>query len=130
MERLTCPAQGYCEMYCKEYGRCFGEPETCDFSKEVQLYEKLRDYEQSRLEPLEVRILAQADRDGRLVVLPCSPGAELTKDGETFKADHWNVSLTAFKEEPGNRSGLQVAVFSTEEAEAALKGGGDHGKQP
>lgn len=70
--------------------------------------------------------LMEAEKDGRLVVLPCSPGAELARDGRTFMADHWNVSLSAFREEPSNRSGRQVAVFSTEEAEAALEGGTNH----
>ena len=65
--------------------------------------------------------LLKANTEGRLLVLPCGPGAELVREGKTFKADHWNVSLTAFREEPANRSGLQVATFSTEEAEKALE---------
>lgn len=94
MKRLTCPAQGYCEMYCKEYGHCFGEPETCDFSKEVQMYERLKDYETTGLTPeicanykkfedeaigkgvtfRRIVELMNADKDGRLVVLPCKVG--------------------------------------------------------
>lgn len=64
-----------------------------------------------------------------VVVLPCGPGAELTRGGKTFKADHWNVTLSAFREEPSNRSGRQVALFSAKEAEEALRkmdGGADH----
>ena len=74
MERLTCPAQGYCEMYCREYGQCFAEPETCSYAKEISLYERLKDYESSRLEPLEVRIVEQAKRDGRLFMPPVKVG--------------------------------------------------------
>lgn len=68
-----------------------------------------------------LRELVHADKDGRLVVLPCGPDVELTKDGKIFKADHWNVNLTAFRDEPANRSGLQVALFSVEEAAASLR---------
>ena len=64
----------------------------------------------------------QAERDGRLVVLPCGTDVELVRDGYAFKADHWNHTLTAFRDEPKNKSGKQVALFSTKEAEAALKG--------
>ena len=38
MERLTDPAQGYCEMYCKKYGHCFGDPGDCIFEKEIAMY--------------------------------------------------------------------------------------------
>ena len=80
-----------------------------------QTWERLKEYE-------------DAEQDGRLVVLPCGTDVELVKDGYTFKADHWNHTLTAFRDEPKNKSGKQVALFSIEEAEAALaqKGGKDH----
>ena len=67
--------------------------------------------------------LASAEQDGRLVVLPCGEDAELKRNGHTFKADHWNHYLTAFRDAPETKSGKQVALFSIEEAEAALKGG-------
>lgn len=67
--------------------------------------------------------LIQAEQDGRLVVLPCGTDVELVRDGYVFNADHWNHTLTAFRDEPKNKSGKQVALFSIEEAEAALKGG-------
>ena len=109
--------------------------------KWAEALELLAAYEDTGLTPEEARVLkefcqrhtiadidhlndlAQAEQDGRLVVLPCCPGAELTRNGKTFKADHWNISLSAFREEPANRSGLQVAIFSTEEATAALRAG-------
>ena len=70
-----------------------------------------------------LRELVQAEQDGRLVVLPCGTDVELVRDGYVFKADHWNHTLTAFRDEPKNKSGKQIALFSTKEAEAALKGG-------
>ena len=65
----------------------------------------------------------KANDDGRLVVLPCGTDVELVRDGYAFKADHWNHTLTAFRDEPKNKSGKQIALFSKKEAEAALKGG-------
>ena len=70
-----------------------------------------------------IRDLLQAENDGRLVVLPCGTDVELVRDGYAFKADHWNHTLTAFRDAPENKSGKQVALFSIKEAEAALKGG-------
>ena len=70
-----------------------------------------------------IRDLLHAEQDGRLVVLPCGTDVELVRDGYAFKADHWNHTLTAFRDEPKNKSGKQIALFSTKEAEAALKGG-------
>lgn len=65
--------------------------------------------------------LAEADRSGRLVVLPCGEDARLIRDGEVFQADHWNHTLTAFRDNPETRSGRQVSLFSIKEAEAALE---------
>lgn len=45
MNRLTDPAQGYCETYCKKYGYCFGDPGDCIFQKEVAMYETLKSIE-------------------------------------------------------------------------------------
>ena len=119
-----------------------------DSDKLYELIDRLAAYEDTGLEPEEIskikadvedgylkqaarrygvpvdrlRVLAQADRDGRLAVLPCRDDVELERNGQTFKADHWNHSLTAFCDAPETKSGKQVALFSIEEAEAALKG--------
>ena len=66
------------------------------------------------------------EEQGRLVILPCVPGAELVRDGKSFTADHWNVHLSAFREDPTANSGQQVALFSVEEAEKALAEVRDH----
>ena len=73
--------------------------------------------------PDHLRDLLQAEQDGLLVMLPCGTDTELVRDGHTFKAYHWNHTLTAFRDAPENKSGKQVALFSIKEAEAALKGG-------
>ena len=99
MERLTKRENGHAH-----YPRCFEEPcggmgcrtEDCEFK--VEICERLAAYEETELTPQEVlsmkfewcammdalnsigggytrlRELAEADRDGRLVVLPCQSG--------------------------------------------------------
>ena len=117
-----------------------------DSDKLYELIDRLAAYEDTGLEPEKVvflkdivedafsdkpdftnhlRDLIQAEKDGRLVVLPCGEDAELKRNGHTFKADHWNHSLTAFRDAPETKSGKQVALFSIEEAEAVLAQEGD-----
>ena len=68
MERLTDPAQGYCEMYCKKYGHCFGDPGDCIFEKEIAMYDALKSIE--GIVPFDRLLeLALADKEERLVVL-------------------------------------------------------------
>ena len=68
MERLTDCAQGYCEMYCKKYGHCFGDPGDCIFKDEIKLYEAVKSIE--GIVPFDRLLeLACADKAGRLVVL-------------------------------------------------------------
>ena len=118
MERLTDCAQGYCEMYCKKYGHCFGDPGDCIFKDEIKLYEAVKSIE--GIVPFDRLLeLACADKAGRLVLLPCGTDVELIRNGYTFRADHWNHTLTAFRDAPETKSGKQVALFSIEEAEAA-----------
>ena len=73
VERLTDCAQGYCEMYCKKYEHCFEEPGDCIFKGEIKLYEAVKSLE--GIVPFDRLLeLACADKDGRLVVLPCKVG--------------------------------------------------------
>lgn len=121
MERLTDCAQGYCEMYCKKYGHCFGDPGDCIFKDEIKLYEAVKSIE--GIVPFDRLLeLACADKAGLLVMLPCGTDVELIRNGYTFRADHWNHTLTAFRDAPETKSGKQVALFSIEEAEAACAG--------
>lgn len=58
MERLTDCAQGYCEMYCKKYGHCFGDPGDCILQDEVKMYESLKDYECTGMSPGDIKTMA------------------------------------------------------------------------
>ena len=100
------------------------EPEEInDMALEVATLKTIESMYDGLGNPDHLRDLLQAEQDGRLVVLPCGTDVELVRDGYAFKADHWNHTLTAFRDEPKNKSGKQIALFSTKEAEAALKGG-------
>lgn len=67
--------------------------------------------------------LVEADREGRCVVLPCKGGAILRKCGREYKADHWNVVLTAFADDETTPTGKLLELFSVKDARAALTGG-------
>ena len=136
MERLTDCAQGYCEMYCKKYGHCFGDPGDCIFKNEIKMYDALKSIE--GIVPFDRLLeLADADRAGRLVVLPCKVGdavywlhndvitecrvhrVQMNRTG-LFICLKSKVSHGAFRVDIC----LGKTVFLTrEEAEAALKGG-------
>lgn len=70
-----------------------------------------------------LRKLAEADRDGRVVVLPFSDAddVEMQRDGITYKSDHWNILLTAFADDYLTLSGRKLGLFSVKEAEKALE---------
>lgn len=70
-----------------------------------------------------LRELVEADKDGRLVVLPFSDAddVEMRRDGITYKSDHWNILLTAFADDYPTLSGRKLGVFSVKEAEKALE---------
>ena len=68
--------------------------------------------------------IARADIEGRLIVLPCGDDVTLEYNGLLYKGDHWNPpTLTAFAADPSTRSGLRVHCFSMEDAEKALEVG-------
>lgn len=147
MERLTNCAQGYCEMYCKNYGHCFGDPGDCIFKDEIKLYETVKSIE--GIVPFDRLLeLADADRAGRLVLLPCKVGDRVWVTrayGKPFDApreghvrkfvvhDDELVFLEALiwmdlgegKNEYGYRTESfgKIVHLTREEAEAALKGG-------
>ena len=135
MERLTNCAQGYCEMYCKKYSHCFEDPGDCIFKDEIKMYDALKSIE--GIVPFDRLLeLADADRAGLLVVLPCKVGdaAYWLHNGIITECRVHRIQM--------NRTGLFIClkskvshgafrmdsigktVFLTrEEAEAALKGG-------
>ena len=144
MERLTDPAQGYCEMYCKKYGHCFGDPGDCIFEKEIAMYDALKSIE--GIVPFDRLLeLALADKEDRLVVLPAKTVWELTLDAgpdcdmkcpvdvwdEALGCDFCGKAKLFAYERPCTQERLKElgkTVFLTrEEAEAALAGeGGKH----
>ena len=134
MERLTDCAQGYCEMYCKKYGHCFGDPGDCIFKDEIKLYEAVKSIE--GIVPFDRLLeLACADKAGRLVVLPCKVGDDVWfvrkfGKGQCIKRAEVSCINIDFRGEvfvsarriSGGYIGKTV-FLTREEAEATLKGG-------
>jgi hypothetical protein len=71
-----------------------------------------------------IRELAEADKDGRVVLLPCRGYADivLMRNGIAFKPDHWNIHLTAFAENQPTPSGRTVALFDLSEVQESMEG--------
>lgn len=100
MDRLTDSAQGYCEMYCENYGIPGCDPETCARKGEVAMYERLKDVE--GIVPFDRLVeLAFADRAGLAKVLPC-------KVGDTV---YTNVAIRGDKYKKANRPYHVKVVF-------------------
>lgn len=70
-----------------------------------------------------LRELAEADKDGRVVVLPCNgySDIEIVRNGISYKPDHWNIHLTAFAHGQNTPSGIKVGLFDIGEVERALQ---------
>ena len=71
-----------------------------------------------------LRELAEADKDGRCVVLPCKgySDVDIVRDGVSYRPDHWNIHLTAYAHEQNTPSGLKVGLFGIGEVERAMEG--------
>lgn len=145
MERLTDCAQGYCEMYCKKYMLCFKDPENCVFKDEIKLYDALKSIE--GIVPFgRLLELADADKAGQLVILPCKVGDTvwyITPSTEICEAEVIGIWLNVytnpqmwleikyhskFTGEGEHKSRIdlmlgKIVFLTREEAEAALKGG-------
>ena len=145
MERLTFDGN-FCEIaQCKEV--------KCPYDtacSQKQVWERLKQYEDTGLEPEAVETvklalcakhmvdletlnntpisrlveLAEADKDGRVVVLPCRGDAdiELMRNGVAFKPDHWNIHLTTFAENQPTPSGTKVALLDLREVQESMEG--------
>lgn len=98
------------------------------FRKMVRdLYGRLKAYEDiAELcgGPDRLRELAEADKDGRCVVLPCKgySDVDIVRDGVSYRPDHWNIHLTAYAHEQNTPSGLKVGLFGIGEVERAMEG--------
>lgn len=131
---------------------CYGggcKIEDCPF--EIAVCERLAAYEDTGLTPKEVtalrelfdyalkesktlteqltllhhiRELAEADKYGRCVVLPCKgySDVDIVRDGVSYRPDHWNIHLTAYAHEQNTPSGLKVGLFDIGEVERAMEG--------
>lgn len=124
-KELPCPYNGSCTQRqvwerLKAYEDTGLTPEGIDMDPEAaeQLRQLCQGCDLDRLEKL-----AEADKDGRLVVLPFSDAddVEMQRDGITYKSDHWNILLTAFADNYLTLSGRKIGIFSVEEAEKALE---------
>lgn len=71
-----------------------------------------------------LRELAEADKGGRCVVLPCKgySDVDIVRDGVSYRPDHWNIHLTAYAHEQNTPSGLKVGLFGIGEVERAMEG--------
>lgn len=67
--------------------------------------------------------LAEADKEGRVVVLPCKgySDVDIVRDGVSYRPDHWNIHLTAFAHGQNTPSGIKVGLFDIGEVERALQ---------
>ena len=75
------------------------------------------------VEPSRLRELAEADKDGRVVVLPCNgySDIDIVRNGISYKPDHWNIHLTAFEHGQNTTSGLKVGLFDIGEVWRAME---------
>ena len=116
------------------------------FNRVTEALNRLASYEETGLEPEEIKRsdallrcfidlsrrnartlpwmekVMIADREGRLIVLPCGDDVTLESNGLLYKGDHWNPpTLTAFADDPSTASGLRLRFFSVEDAEKELE---------
>ena len=75
------------------------------------------------VEPIRIRELAEADKDGRVLILPCNgySDIEIVRNGISYKPGHWNIHLTAFAHGQNTPSGLKVGLFDIGEVERAME---------
>lgn len=96
-----------------DMGCTYQYDELADWLEEL---EKLRetigeDYSLGRLKEI-----VGADKDGRCVVLPCKDGDEIFVNGMKYRADHWNIYLTAF-----NKPNHDLETLSVKDANLAVQ---------
>lgn len=106
-----------CANKCKEYEDTGLDPEEIKVLQEFHGFHTAEDVMASR----RVIELAQADMEGRCVVLPCKKGDKLNLNGTEFSADHWNILLSAFAYGQNTKSGKKVELLTVQESEAALR---------
>ena len=100
------------------------EPEAVETVKLALCAKHIVDLETLNNTPISRLVeLAEADKDGRVVVLPCNgySDIEIVRNGISYKPDHWNIHLTAFAHGQNTPSGLKVGLFDIVEVERAME---------
>ena len=132
MERLTYFKDGYWRLdfngvqYQADFVDRLAAYENSSLSptgaaKAAEIEEELSEYGYSIERMVE---LMCADKEGRVVVLPCRGDAdiELMRNGVAFKPDHWNIHLTTFAENQPTPSGKKVALLDLREVQESMEG--------
>ena len=100
------------------------EPEAVETVKLALAAKHLVDLETLNNTPISRLVeLAEADKDGRVVVLPCNgySDIEIVKNGISYKPAHWDIHLTTFAHGQNTPSGIKVGLFDIGEVERALQ---------
>ena len=114
------------EFYCrlKAYEDTGIEPEAVETVKLALAAKHLVALETLNNTPISRLVeLAEADKDGRVVVLPCKgySSIDIVRDGVSYRPDHWNIYLMAYAHGQNTPSGLKVGLFDIGEVERAMQ---------
>lgn len=100
------------------------EPEAVETVKFALCAKHMVDLETLNNTPISRLVeLAEADKDGRVVVLPCNgySDIEIVRNGISYKPAHWDIHLTTFAHGQNTPSGIKVGLFDIGEVERALR---------
>lgn len=100
------------------------EPEAVETVKLALAAKHMVDLETLNNTPISRLVeLAEADEDGRVVVLPCNgySDIEIVRNGISYKPAHWDIHLTTFAHGQNTPSGLKVGLFDIGEVERAMQ---------
>lgn len=100
------------------------EPEAVETVKLALTAKHMVDLETLNNTPISRLVeLAEADKDGRVVVLPCNgySDIEIVRNGISYKPAHWDIHLTTFAHGQNTPSGLKVGLFDIGEVERAMQ---------
>ena len=114
------------EFYCrlKAYEDTGLEPEAVETVKLALAAKHMVDLETLNNTPISRLVeLAEADKDGRVVVLPGKgySSIDIARDGVSYRPEHWNIYLTAYAHGQNTPSGLKVGLFDIREVERAMQ---------
>jgi hypothetical protein len=125
MDCIDCPAFDKIVERLAAYEDTGLTPEEVTAAKVALMGKTLAEITEFEGVPLaRLRELAEADKGGRCVVLPCKgySDVDIVRDGVSYRPDHWNIHLTAYAHEQNTPSGLKVGLFGIGEVERAMEG--------